>query len=244
MVRFNILSVQGDGIMAQREGAYTSMLIQWKHLDIEWLQKNQSAIWQEKLEIDAAKKIAYEGFKFGQTRDDVNTQINAMKAQGISSACFNETDPRATWVIFDPNTLRRFGRFVFANERLIEIEIHINFNEDEDMNKSMKSEWENFQELVAQYHLEPEESHYFPRATDWNRWKNKAAKEKQKLLMTHRWSDATRVAELGLQFQKIDLGPTMSKTHRITMFGASADTLVARSTDSNWVVYKAKQMSR
>lgn len=239
VARFNIQSVQDDGIMAQNEGAYTFNLIQWEHLDLEWLQENQSEIWQDKLEFDAKRKIAYKDFKFGQTRIEVHSLMNAMKAKSVPSSCFNETDPRATWVLFDPKTARRFGRLIYVNERLVEIEIHINFNEYQ----SMKSEWENLQKLAAEYLLKPEESNYFPRASDWERWKSKTAQKEQKLLMTHRWSDETRTAELGLQFQKFDLGPAVSTTHRLTVFGASANTTVSRSTDSNWVVYKTQQTS-
>ena len=240
MVKFVVQSVQSDGIQAQREGSHKSMLIQWEYLDLEWMKQNQSQIWQEKLEIEAMKRIAYKDFKFGQTRSEVHTQINAMKGEQLSPDVFNETDSRAIWVIFDPSTLRQFGRFTFEDERLIEIQILMNFPGNEDVRQGMKSEWNRLLKLVEQYQMESIESKRFPSSSDWKRWINNPAKRNGGMWVTNSWIDETRTAELGLDCKVIDLSIESFDSKRITLFGVAADVTTTK-TNSNWVVYKAMQ---
>ncbi len=241
IVKFMVQSVQADGIQAQREGSHKTMLIQWEYLDLEWLKRNQSQIWQEKLKIEAMKRIAYKDFKFGQTRNEVHTQINAMKGEQLSPDIFNETDPRSTWVIFDPSTLRQFGRFTFEDERLVGIQIWMNFPEKEGVGRDMKSEWDRLLRLVEQYQMESLETKRFPSSSDWQRWTNNPAKRKEGMLVTNYWSDGSRTVELGLDSKVLDLSVTSPESNKITFFGVTAGVTKTK-TNSNWVVYKATQI--
>ena len=243
IVKFIVQSVQADGIQAQREGSHKSMLIEWEYLDLEWIQRNKTQIWQEKLKIEAMKRIAYKGFKFGQTRSEVYTQMNAMKAEELSPEIFNETDPRAMWVIFDPETLRQFGRFTFDGERLVEIQIRMNFPENEAVERGMKTEWERLLKLVDQYQMDSIESKRFPSSSDWKRWTNNPAKRNEGMFVTNLWSDETRTAELGLDWKVVDLSITSFESKRITLFGVAAD-VTSTKTNCNWVVYTAKQIAQ
>ncbi len=240
MVDFLVQSVEADGIRAQRKGDYRFILIRWEQLDLAWLKQNQTDIWQQKQHHEAMKAAAYQDFKFGQSRNEIIQMVQARKGLRVPSEPFNDADEKAIWVTLKPEEMRQFLRLRFDDkDQLIEFQLHTNFNEEDPIDTEMLAEWERLVQLVNSYETNAIEHRPYPTPSDWRRWKSDASKGKQSLLVTHRWDDASRQFELGLESKQVSLGIEKRGPQKLTPFGTSMDITSTAKTNTNWVIYKA-----
>lgn len=240
--KFLLQSVSAEGISAQPQGSYKSMTLKWEQLDLEWLQSNQPDIWKQKLQLEALRRLAYHPFLFGQSRSAVLRQVNDMGAKPLLGETFGEAGTDVLWVCLDPKALRRFIRFSFdASQRVVGVEMHMNFDQDEDISKGMKAEWEQLIEMVEGYGSEPSQRDRFPSASTWRQRGRSVDRGESNSLVTHTWADELRRIELGFEVKQIDLSIGEAKLGKVTAFGAEADLsdVVSTSSRTSWVVYKA-----
>lgn len=242
VVEFLIQSIEADGVMAQHRGSHKFNLVRWEQLDLDWLKQNQTDIWNQKQHQEAMRVVAYEEFKFGQSLSEVSQMIKALKGVRLPNEPFNETDNSVIWVTFKPKEMRQFLRFSFdGQDKLSEIELHTNFNKDDDIEAEMLAEWERLVQLVGGYETNAVETRSYPKSSEWRRWKSNSSADKQNIWLTHRWSDTLRQFELGLESKQISLSSSEPATKTITAFGTAFNTSTSTvNTNTNWVVYKSK----
>ena len=242
VIEFLVQSVEPDGVIAQHRGAYKFSLIQWEQLDLDWLKQNQINIWKQKQHHEAMKKVAYGEFKFGQSLREVSQMIKAHNGVQLPNEPFKDAKKNAMWITFKPKEMRQFLRFNFdENNKLIEIQLHTNFDQEQAIETEMLTEWERLVQLVNGYGTDIIENRSYPKPSEWRRWKSNASAEKQSAWRTHRWKDALREFELGLESKQIQIATGKREVKSITKFGyeLSDNTSTARS-NTNWVVYKSK----
>lgn len=242
VVEFLVQSIELDGVMAQPKGAYKFNLIRWEQLDLDWLRQNQIDIWKQKQHREAMKEVAYEQFKFGQSHREVSQMIQALNGVQLPNEPFKDTDNSAMWITFKPKEMRQFLRFSFDKEnKLIEIQLHTNFDKEHAIDAEMLTEWERLVQLVDGYETNAIESRSYPKPSEWRRWKSNDRAEKQSIWLTHRWSDASRQFELGLESKQVSISAEKREIKSITKFGYEvSDNTSTSRTNTNWVVYKSK----
>tara|TARA_B110000967_G_C18824081_1_gene530347 strand:- start:336 stop:1208 length:873 start_codon:yes stop_codon:yes gene_type:complete len=245
MVEFLVESVEPDGVMAQYRGAYKFSLIRWEQLDLEWLKQNQKAIWKEKQQHEANKQAAYGAFRFGQSLSEVVKMIQALDGERVHHEAFNDTDASALWINLNPKDTRQFLRFSFDGaNKLSEIQLHTNFDEEQAIEAEMRTEWERLIALVEGCGGIEEEKRSFPRSSEWRRWQSEASADKQSIWLTHRWGDELRQFELGLESKQVKFGGGDAVITGRTRFGYTVSSGSMDKTFTNWVVYKVTLKSR
>lgn len=242
VVEFQIEGVEAEGLRAVRKGGYKEMLLQWEHIDLDWLRTNQPDIWKEKAQIEKLKRRAYEGISFGMSRNQVIAMVNRKDGVRLPNEALEEKDESVLWVCYDPETLRQFYRFHFdANEFLDEFEVHHNFEEEKGTGGEMEAEWQRLYQLVEGYRSELESSDGLPSDSEWRRVTKRLGSDKTFDRVTHRWEDAERQFELAVAYKTVDLGAAKTTEGKITFFGKEIIVSGTAETHRNWVVLRARR---
>lgn len=240
--KFTLEAVSAEGVQVLPQNGYKSILINWEQLDLAWLKQNQPDLWKQKQQVEVTSKRAFEAFYFGQSRNDVIREINRIKAVEVPGQSFGDAAASVFWVSIDPDSLRRFMRFHFdENERLRDIEVHMSFDEDEAIEKGMKTEWERLIRMVDSLGVHPIQRDRFPTSSSWRQFVRATDTSRAGRLLTRNWSDASRQIELSLETKQVELSAGESKPGKVTFFGVEIDTssVVSTGSNTNWVVYKA-----
>jgi hypothetical protein len=240
---FNLQSVTMAGVEVQPQNSYKTLLIQWGQLDLAWLEKHQPMLWKRKQAVEAMGKRAYDGFQFGQSRNEVIVEVNRMKAVQVPAQNFGDTSQDILWVCADPDTLRRFMRFRFdTDKRLTEFEVHMNFDSDEAIEKGMKNEWERLIRMVETFDVHPNQRDRFPTSSSWRQFVRNAEKGGESRILSRTWNDDLRHIELSLEAKQVELSTGEAKPGKVALFGVEIDTssVVSTASNTNWVVYKAQ----
>ena len=242
MAEFQVEAIEADGLRVVRKGGYKEILLGWELLDLEWLKANQPDLWQKKVEIEKAQRLAFRDYYFGAHRAEISHQIRKRDGLRIDSGVFGDTAPNVVWVCFDVDALREFYRFRFdEDDRLEELQVHRNFDSSNESEAAMKEEWEGAVDLVSSYRSELIQHESYNRLSDWRRVLRKLRSAAGKERITHRWKDAKREFEVALVWQEIEIGAASGTASggKITFFGKEMMLQGSPMLDPNWVIFRA-----
>lgn len=241
IVEFKIESIKVEGIWAMPRGGYKALLLTWEQLDQDWLKAEQSAIWMKKEQIEAMASVAYEDFKFGDSRARIYQMVNLKNGFSLPNEAFGEGEAEALWITFDPQNLREFFRFQFdAEDRLVALQVHRNFSGEQAIEGELSMEWQRLIELVPTYEVELIHSARLLNSREWQTLVKKTDLAKGLSRVTHQWQDDRREFELALAARKVDIGVKQAKEGKITFFGKEMIITDTAELNTNWVVLTAK----